>query len=178
MLTRAAKQILAQREQHRAERYERIGRQMPPPTLHRAVVGGGTRAAAPKSTAYRNPTLLEMADRRPCLLLVPGVCNHRTDTTTAAHSNLGIHGKAKNRKADDCYSAWGCFACHRWLDQPIGHDGPSREQKAAVFMEAHLRQVLAWRQIAADPTEPERFRRAASRALERLNATPIGETTA
>ncbi|MBL0390550.1 DUF1364 family protein [Ramlibacter monticola] len=110
-----------------------------------------------------------MARDRPCLLLVPAVCTHRTDTTVACHSNLGEHGKAGARKADDCYSTWGCAACHAWLDQ-----GPApARQKRFAFMSGHARQVLAWRQIATDPTEPERFRRAAGRALAHLNATPL-----
>lgn len=173
MLTRAAKAAIAEREQRRAARPQRIAHQMPPPTLRHSVMGGSTRAAAPKTKPYRDRVLLAMAENRSCLLLVPAVCSHRTDQTVSAHSNLGIHGKAKNRKADDCYSAWSCAACHRWLDQPIGHYGPTRDQKAQAFMQAHLRQVLAWHQIATDPTEPERFRRAARRALERLNATPL-----
>ena len=171
MLTRAAKQFLAQREQHRAERYERIGRQMPPPTLHRAVVGGETRAAAPKSEPDRDPALLEMARGRPCLLMIPAICSHRTDTVVAAHSNLPEHGKSMSRKADDHYSAGSCFACHSWLDQSKA----AAAQKLTAFMEAHARQVLAWRLIAMDAAEPERFRRAARRALERLNATPLPE---
>lgn len=149
----------------------------PTERLHRGTYAGGVKAADPKPEPYRDSALLEMARDRPCLLMVPGVCNHRTDTTVAAHSNFAAYGgKAKNRRADDCYSVWSCAACHiPWLDQPIGHDGPTKAQKEAAFMEAHLRQVLAWRQVAADPSEPERFRKAAQRALERLNATPVGE---
>lgn len=146
-------------------------------SLHRGTYGGTTAGAAPKTKPYRDPALLEMARGRPCLMLVPGVCNHRTDTTAAAHSNFVEHGgKAKNRRADDCFSVWSCKACHiRWLDQPIGHDGPTRAQKEAAFMAAHARQVLAWRQVATDSAEPERFRRAARRALEHLQASPLGD---
>lgn len=154
--------------QRAAERMERIANQRPPATLHRGTYAGSTAAPAPKERPYRDPTLLAMAAGRPCLLLVPGNCNHRQDTTVAAHSNLLAHGKGKSRKADDCYSAWGCAACHSWLDQ-----GPApAAQKERAFMEAHLRQVLAWREIAGNPSEPDRFRRAARRALEHLNATP------
>jgi len=140
-------------------------------SLHRGTYEGGTTGPAPKSEAYRDRALLDMAHGRPCLLLVPGVCNHRLDTTVACHSNLSVHGKAGARKADDCYVVYGCWPCHAWLDSG---KAPA-EQKEQVFMAAHLRQVLAWRQIAADPSEPDRFRRAAQRALEHLNATPTGE---
>jgi hypothetical protein len=140
--------------------------------LVRGTYAGGTTAPAPKTEAYRDPALLEMARGRPCLLMVPGLCSHRVDTVVAAHSNLSIHGKAGARKADDCFSAWGCAVCHLWLDQ-----GKARAQdKEAAFALAHARQVLAWRLVAMDASEPERFRKAARRALERLNATPIGDT--
>jgi hypothetical protein len=116
--------------------------------------------------------ILRWARGRPCLLMVPAVCTHRVDQTVACHSNLGIHGKSLGRKADDVYTVWGCSAgCHFWLDV-----GKARAQdKEAAFMTAHARQVLAWRLVAMDPNEPERFRKAARRALERLNATPLGE---
>jgi hypothetical protein len=159
------------REQRIAERAARNAAQAQTCLPRRAaVVGGGTVGPAPKPVPWRSPTLLDMARNQPCLLLVPGICNHRTDTTVAAHSNWGEHGKAKGRKADDCYSAWCCAACHTWLDQGCAPAG----QKRAAFMAAHARQVLAWRQIATDPTEPARYRRAALAALERLGATAFG----
>lgn len=142
----------------------------PSRAIARGSYEGGTSGADPKTEAYRDPVLLEMARGRCCLLMVPGICNHRTDTTAAAHSNLSAHGKAGARKADDCYSVWACAACHiPWLDQG---KAPARVKESA-FMAAHARQVLAWRLIAMDPAEPERFRRAARRALEHLNATPL-----
>lgn len=138
--------------------------------LQVATYAGGTAAAQPKSEPYRDQALLEMARGRPCLLMVPAVCNHRLDTTAAAHSNLSVHGKAGGRKADDCYTVWACASCHiPWLDQGKA----AANVKEQAFMEAHARQVLAWRLIALDQAEPERFRRAASRALEHLNATPL-----
>lgn len=133
----------------------------------------GTTSAAPDAEPepYRDAALLEMARGRPCLLLVPAVCNHRTDTTVACHSNLGIHGKAGARKADDQYSVWGCAACHAWLDQGRA----DRVIKEMTFMRAHLLQVLAWREIASATGEPERFRKAAGRTVDRLGGTPLGE---
>jgi hypothetical protein len=144
-----------------------------PADAPRGTYAGGTSGrAVVKPEPYRDSALLEMARGRPCLLLVPGICNHRQDTTVACHSNLSVHGKAGARKADDQFSCWGCAACHEWLDR----SGALAAIKEVAFMGAHSRQVLAWRMVAADAGEPERFRRAAQRALERLNATPIGET--
>lgn len=131
-------------------------------SLHRGSYAGTT-TAAPKTTAYRDQALRDMAENRPCLLLVPCICSHRTDTTVACHSNLSIHGKSLSRKADDVFSVWGCGACHAWLD----HGSAPAEQKEAVFMAGHLLQVLAWREVAQS-REPERFRKAARRALEQL----------
>jgi hypothetical protein len=133
-----------------------------------ANYGSAVLKAAPKTQAYRDPVLLEMARGRPCLLCVPGECCCRPGSVVACHSNSAIHGKAKSRKADDCYSVWGGDFAHEWLDR----SGATRAKKESAFMAAHLLQVLAWREIAADPSEPERFRKAAQRALERMNATP------
>lgn len=134
--------------------------------LVRGTYAGGVLTAEPKTHAKRCPALLEMARGRMCLIRLPGCCMGRTDTTVAEHSNLAIHGKAKARKADDCYSVWACANCHAWLDQ-----GPAtKREKEAAFMAAHSLQVLAWRQIVNDPTEPRRFQDAAQWALTELGA--------
>lgn len=137
--------------------------------LRRATYAGTTTGPAPKTVEHRCPALLEMAARRPCLILVPGICNHRVDTTVACHSNLSIHGKGERRKADDQYSVWGCAACHYWLD----FGKAAAAQKEQAFMVAHVRQVLAWRLVAMDQNEPPRLRRAARWALDLLDATPL-----
>jgi hypothetical protein len=141
-------------------------------SLRKGVIAriNGEVHAAPKSEPKRNPALLEMAKGRECLLCPPGMCRCTPGSTVAAHSNLLEHGKGKGRKADDCYSVWAGFESHEWLDQ-----GPApAAEKEAAFMKAHLRQVLEWRRIATDPSEPERFRKAARWALTALNATSIG----
>ncbi|WP_343739613.1 nuclease domain-containing protein [Delftia tsuruhatensis] len=124
---------------------------------------------APKTVAQRNPRLRALAKGQQCLLLVPGICTNETTTVVCCHSNLSIHGKGERRKADDHYSAWGCAACHSWLDQ-----GPApAARKEAAFMAAHLRQVLAWRALAGAPNTDARDRAAVLWALGLLNATPI-----
>ena len=124
--------------------------------------------AQPKSKAHRNSHLRDMARGMPCLLRVPGICSHDSATVVCCHSNLSIHGKAGARKADDQYSVWGCATCHRWLDA-----GPSPKAiKTAVFMAAHLAQVLEWRAIAFDSRSAPRDRAAAQWALGLLNAQP------
>jgi hypothetical protein len=169
-----ARRFTERREQREAEKAANLKALcLPSRSLHRGTYAGGTAAADPKSEPYRDPVLLEMARGRFCLLDDPVICDHarQPEDTVAAHSNLGRHGKAGARKADDCYSAWLCFCAHSWLDQGKA----SAQEKERRFVLAHANQVMAWRLIAMDPGEPERFRKAAQRALERLNATPIGE---
>lgn len=131
--------------------------------------------AIPKTPRREIPHLLDMARGMPCLFRVRGICNHDPATTVAAHSNWTEHGgKGGARKADDCYSAWACHACHTWLDS-----GPADgELKKVTFMFAHLSQVRHWRAIAADPASKPRDRAAVLLALDHLNATPVeqGET--
>jgi hypothetical protein len=143
----------------------------PSRSLHRPTYSGGTAGPAPKTEEHRNQALLAMAKDRPCLLMVPAVCNHRQGTTVACHSNLSIHGKAGARKADDQYTVWGCAACHFWLD----FGKAASAQKEMAFQLAHARQVLAWRLVARDRQEPMAARRAAQWALDLLNATPLVE---
>lgn len=137
-----------------------------------ASMGPASTTAAPKTEAHRCPALLEMARGRTCLLCtLSGQRLCHPESTVAAHSNLAAHGKAGARKADDHYSAWLGDAHHRWLDQGAA----PAAQKQQAFMAAHIAQVDHWRRIATDRTEPERFRRAAAWALDRLSATPAFE---
>ncbi len=120
-------------------------------------------AAIPKPEPYRDRALLDMARDRYCLM--PGTSHDSPDTTVAAHSNHLDHGKARGRKADDCYSVWACAACHTWYDQGAA----DRYEKRRAFDAAFARQRLEWERIATDPQEPLRFRRAAFRAVEHLD---------
>lgn len=134
-------------------------------------LGGSTKGAAPKTEPKRNQALLDMAEGRPCLLCPVGKCHCTPGSVVACHSNLGIHGKAGARKADDQYSVWGGDLAHWWLDR----SGADAGEKEAAFMRAHMRQVMEWRVVATDPREPERFRKAARWALSQLGASPVGE---
>jgi len=119
--------------------------------------------AAPKTVERRSRALLDMAKDRECLLDSPACPrNGDTSTTVACHSNQSKHGKAGARKADDHYSVWGCFYCHSWLDQ----GNAEHYTKAAVFDNAMHLQLVRWREVASNPSEPERLRRAAAWALE------------
>ncbi|HYF37586.1 MAG TPA: nuclease domain-containing protein [Prosthecobacter sp.] len=127
-------------------------------------------APVPKTEPKRNRALLEMARGRRCLLAIPLLCKDERETVVAAHSNKAEHGKSTARKADDQYSVWACFRCHHFIDQ-----GPAPgRMKDGFWQLAHLDQVLEWRRIVGDMSEPKRFRDAAQWALDQLNATTVG----
>lgn len=155
--------------------YERPARVFPQPVpagqQRGTYVAPGLAIAVPKPEAHRNAHLLSMARGRPCLFRIPGVCNFDPATSVACHSNLGVHGKAGARKADDEYSAWGCCACHTWLDTRQGD--PTACELA--FMSAHLAQVCEWRAIAGSAAANPKDRAAARWALDHLNASPVGD---
>jgi hypothetical protein len=98
----------------------------------------------PKSPRKENPALLKMAHGKPFLLRVK--CDGSpSETTVAAHSNSGRHGKGMGRKADDCYTVWACARCHTWLDSSYN---ATQEERQAAFEAAHKRQVKEWSKIA------------------------------
>lgn len=158
-----------EREQRLAARAARTMAEARPRAASSAVAVPPKFRPMPKTTQHRNARLRALAKGRPCLLLVPGICTNDSTTVVCCHSNLGIHGKGERRKADDHYSVWGCAACHAWLDQRAA----PAAQKEAAFMAAHLRQVLAWRELAQAPTTKQPDRAACLWALGLLNATPI-----
>ncbi|MDQ0082918.1 hypothetical protein J2W35_003277 [Variovorax boronicumulans] len=144
-----------------------------PPARRGTYTAPPPAAAIPKTQRREIPHLLDMARGRPCLFRVEDVCNRDPETSVAAHSNWAQHGgKGGWRKADDCYTAWACFACHTWLDS-----GPADgELKKLAFLGAHLEQVGEWRAIAAGVADgTPKDRAAAAQALEHLNATPVGQ---
>lgn len=65
--------------------------------------------------------LRQLAKGQPCQIRVPGVCNFDPDTTVLCHLRMaGITGMGM--KASDILGAWGCAACHRYVDTH-GMDG-------------------------------------------------------
>lgn len=59
--------------------------------------------------------LRELARGKPCLIRIPGVCNHDPETTVLCHLRMaGISGMGL--KAHDWFAAWGCSACHDYVD--------------------------------------------------------------
>jgi hypothetical protein len=142
----------------------------PSRTLHKPTYSGGVSGeAVQKEDTYRDQTLLDMQQGRPCkFLAVSGCATNYGDTTVACHEN---EGKGMGIKAPDNRFVGGCYWCHTWYDQGAS----PRAEKRRAFAVAYERQIAEWRLIAADPNEPEPFRNAAKRALERLGASQLSE---
>jgi hypothetical protein len=55
--------------------------------------------------------LRKAAQGMQCMIRLPGVCNHNSETTVLAHINMsGISGRGL--KAPDLLGAWACSNCH------------------------------------------------------------------
>jgi hypothetical protein len=121
----------------------------------------------PKSKREENAHYRSMAERMPCQMRVPGVCNHNPETVVLAHSNQAKHNKGGALKAHDWAGVWACYACHTWLDQ--GKAGAQEKHDAFDLglkrMERELEKIVA--NIMAKP----RDREAAWWALERIRAS-------
>lgn len=60
--------------------------------------------------------LRKAAKGRPCMVRIPGVCNHNPETTVLAHVRLaGVSGIGL--KSDDVLGAWACSDCHDAIDR-------------------------------------------------------------
>lgn len=73
-----------------------------------------------KRGPYRNKKILQAAQGEPCTIRSPW-CNGNPRTVVACHSNWAEDGKGAGQKADDCFVAFGCSECHRWLDEGFEH---------------------------------------------------------
>lgn len=123
---------------------------MPPP---RAAMKARKKGKQPPKTIYRNPTLLKLAKGQLCLIRVPDVClGGRKDTTVACHSNWGRDGKGGNIKAHDWAIAFGCAACHHFIDQSKA----PQAVKQGYFYPAMKLTRLAIMEMGKWPDEAER----------------------
>lgn len=98
----------------------------------------------PKTTRYENEKLRRLARDRPCMIQLDGICNRDTATSVWCHSNASEHGKGAHRKADDCFGAIGCSACHHAIDQG---SKLSRDERRDAMRRAMDRTLLyLWRE--------------------------------
>lgn len=80
--------------------------------------------------------LRALARGKPCMIRVPGVCNHNPDTTVLCHLRMaGVTGMSL--KANDLLATWGCSDCHRYCDTH-GIDGRTALLEGMARTQAHL----------------------------------------
>ena len=73
--------------------------------------------------------LRKLARGRPCMIRVPQVCTHDESTVVGCHYRLS---SGMGLKPCDLAIAWGCFACHTYVD--THHDAESRLMHAEGVM--------------------------------------------
>jgi predicted GNAT family acetyltransferase len=88
---------------------------------------------------YRNKPLTRLAKGAPCTFQLFGVCNFDWETCVWAHSNESKHGKGLGTKAEDCFGAIACSACHHEYDNG---KRMTREQKQIAFENAMFKTWL------------------------------------
>jgi hypothetical protein len=60
--------------------------------------------------------LRKEAKGRGCMVRIPGVCNHNSETVVLAHLRLpGVSGMGL--KSPDILGAWACSSCHDAVDR-------------------------------------------------------------
>lgn len=70
--------------------------------------------------------LRKAAEGKSCMVRLPGICRHDTETTVLAHVRMiGISGGGL--KAPDLLGAWACFACHMAIDGQLKTDYTPQE---------------------------------------------------
>ena len=84
--------------------------------------------------------LTDLARGEPCMIRIPGICNHNPETTVAAHYRLaGLCGVGT--KPLDILSAHACHECHQAVDQRAGTDDYTRFELRLAHAEAVLRTI-------------------------------------
>jgi hypothetical protein len=75
--------------------------------------------------------LRKEAKGRGCMVRIPEVCNHNSETTVLAHYRLaGVSGI--DMKSPDVLGAWACSACHDAIDRRAHTDPVKAEREACA----------------------------------------------
>jgi hypothetical protein len=87
--------------------------------------------------------LRKAARGRGCMIRLPGICNHNSETTVLAHVRLaGVSGMGL--KADDLLGAWACSACHHAIDRR-SHTDLDRDAVRLAHLEGMVRTIAQLR---------------------------------
>jgi len=81
--------------------------------------------------------LRKEAKGRGCMVRIPEVCNHNSETTVLAHYRLaGVSGIGM--KSPDLLGAWACSACHDAIDRRA-HTDLDRDYVRLLHLEGMAR---------------------------------------
>jgi hypothetical protein len=83
--------------------------------------------------------LRKLARGKPCMVRIPGVCNHNPETTVLAHIRRGGVAGVGQKPPDTC-GVWACSNCHAVMGDGHAVEGVCTE---GDILEALCRQ-LAW----------------------------------
>lgn len=83
--------------------------------------------------------LRKEAKGRGCMVRIPGVCNHNSETVVLAHVRLtGVSGMGM--KSPDILGAWACSACHDAVDRR-NHTDLDRDYVRLLHLEGMARTI-------------------------------------
>jgi hypothetical protein len=84
--------------------------------------------------------LRKEAKGRGCMVRIPGVCNHNSETTVLAHYRLaGVSGIGM--KSPDILGAWACSSCHDAIDRR-SHTDLERDYVRLAHFEGMARTIM------------------------------------
>ena len=83
--------------------------------------------------------LRKQAKGRGCMVRIPSVCNHNSETVVLAHVRLtGVSGMGM--KSPDILGAWACSSCHDAVDRR-NHTDLDRDYVRLLHLEGMARTI-------------------------------------
>ena len=85
--------------------------------------------------------LRKAAKGRGCMVRLPGICNHNSETVVLAHIRLaGISGMGM--KSPDLIGAWCCSSCHDEIDGRTRKSGMTRDELRLAHYDGMARTIV------------------------------------
>jgi len=85
--------------------------------------------------------LRKAAKGRGCMVRLPGICNHNSETVVLAHIRLaGVSGMGM--KSPDLIGAWCCSSCHDEIDGRTNRSGLTRDELRLAHLEGMVRTIV------------------------------------
>jgi len=87
--------------------------------------------------------LRKEARGRGCMVRIPGICNHNSETVVLAHYRLaGVSGIGY--KPDDAIGSWACSSCHDAIDRRT-HTDLDQDYVNLLHLEGMVRTIAQLR---------------------------------